>query len=204
MYSPYNFHDKEIKDWKTIKNNYDNSSLLLGNGFSLNFSQTLRYKSLYEGFLNICSEKAKRLFKVLETENFENVLESIDNAEIVCNVLDLKSNSFKKYREEVREGLINSINKIHPSPDLIDQEKITSISNQMLKFKNIFTTNYDLFLYYIILETKVFKDFFFKKYDERFNSLSFSDYQPDSHIHYLHGALFLFEKGLSTLKLKIK
>src|SRR5690554_6401112 len=151
MYSPKNVLDKEIKDWKTIKNNYENSSLLLGNGFSLNFSQTLSYKSLYEDSINTCSEKAKRLFKVLETENFENVLESIDNAEIVCNVLDLKSNSFKKYREEVREGLINSINKIHPGPDLIDQGKITSISNQMLKYKNFFTTNYDLFLYYIIL-----------------------------------------------------
>ncbi len=191
-----------IRQWDWIKKDFKSTSILLGNGFSINFSDTLRYKYLYEFFISDCSELASKLFIQFDTKNFERVLESLETAKLVCDTLNINSPEFERYKLEIREGLINSINKMHPRPVNLNQEKITWISKQFLEFTNIFTTNYDLFLYYIILEARKFNDHFFTRYNGKYNCFENPDVMGRQHIYYLHGALFLFSQGLTTLKIK--
>lgn len=201
-FTPEALNIEGIRQWDWIKKNFTSTSILLGNGFSINFSDTLRYKFLYEFFISSCSDTSKELFDVFSTKNFESVLGNIEIAKTVCQTLKIETDKFAKFHTEVREGLINSINKIHPKPIDVNQNKLKWIGLQFKNYNQIFTTNYDLFLYYIILETKKFGDHLFNSTSSKYNYFGEPDKMNKHHIYYLHGALFLFEKGLTTYKIK--
>lgn len=202
IFTPETLNIEGIRQWEWIKKNFSSTSILLGNGFSINFSKTLRYKFLYEFFISSCSEKSKELFDVFSTKNFESVLGNIEIAKTVCKTLKIETEEFEKLHIEVREGLINSINKIHPKPIDVSQDKLKWIGQQFKNYNQIFTTNYDLFLYYIILEAKKFGDHLFNSDSLKYNYFGEPDKIKNHHIYYLHGALFLFENGLTTYKIK--
>lgn len=202
VYTPDELNLEGIRQWGWIKKEFTSNSILLGNGFSINFSETLRYKYLYEFFIKSCSSTAAELFEKFETKNFERILEYIEIAKIVCDILKVSNSDFEKNTAEIRQGLIDSINKIHPKPIDVNQDKIHWISTQFKDYKNVFTTNYDLFLYYIILEAKGFNDHFFNFASSKFNCFTEPDQFSSHHIYYLHGALFLFEHGITTYKIK--
>lgn len=201
-FTPELLNIEGIRQWEWIKKQFLSTSILLGNGFSINFSDTLRYKFLYEFFIASCSDTSKELFDVFKTKNFENILANIEIAKTVCQILNIEIGEFAKFHAEVREGLINSINKIHPKPVDVDQDKLKWIGLQFKNYNQIFTTNYDLFLYYIILETRKFGDHLFNNVSSKYNYFGEPDKMKSNHIYYLHGALFLFENGLTTYKIK--
>lgn len=201
MYSQEELNLHGIKQWDWIKREFEKSSILLGNGFSINFSETLVYKNLYDFFITKSSLESKLLFEAFETRNFEQVLESIETAKTVCSALKIDTPVFETYKKEVREGLIDSINTIHPRPISVDYDLVSKVAKQFTEFNQIFTTNYDLFLYYIVLETNKFRDHFFNSYSAKYKSFDEPDRMSNNHIYYLHGALFLFESGLTTIKI---
>lgn len=201
-YSVKELNAEGIRQWDSIKDNFSSSSILLGNGFSINFSDSLRYKYLYEFFIKNSTEISKNLFEVFQTKNFEQILESLEVAKTVCQTVEIENEIFDLYKAEIREGLINSINKIHPKPIDVNYHLIKWVSKQFKDFNQIFTTNYDLFLYYIILETTKFGDHMFRNNSINFNHFNGPDVRKKNHIYYLHGALFLFEGGLTTYKIK--
>jgi len=193
-----------IKQWSWIEKDYVNCPILLGNGFSLNFSETLKFKTLYENFKSNASKHAKLLFSEFDTSNFEMVLQHIESTVRVLSAIKDDTEKVDNLKTEVREGLIDSINKIHPTPEHIDQSKILLVAEQFKRFSNIYTTNYDLFLYYIILNSNKFGDYFYYKFysNDRFKLFNQGDRNFKHHIYYLHGALFLYESGIETTKLK--
>ncbi|MDX2191005.1 MAG: DUF4917 family protein [Bacteroidota bacterium] len=201
MYTQDELNIEGIRQWDWIKDEFKKSSILLGNGFSINFSDTLIYKNLYDFFITKSSVESKGLFEAFETRNFEHVLESIETAKTVCTALKIETTAFETYKKEVREGLIDSINTIHPRPISVDYDLVSQVAKQFTDFNQIFTTNYDLFLYYIVLETKKFGDHFFNAYSQKYKYFGEPDQMNNNHIYFLHGALFLFESGLTTLKI---
>lgn len=54
-------------DWK----NFTNCPLLLGNGFSLNFSSRLLYQNLYEKYIENCPEDVKNFLKNLNQQTLK-------------------------------------------------------------------------------------------------------------------------------------
>lgn len=194
----------ELKSWSDISTKYEDKPILLGNGFSLNFSQALAYKRLYEHFERTCSAQSKALFQGLQTTNFETVLMNLEITRQVHSILGLDNTLINSGIKEVKQGLIDSINKIHPVPIDIRQDLVKAISAQFKPFSQIFTTNYDLFLYYITINSEKFGDYFFFKYlKDPDNFQQFVEYDRDNrhHIHYLHGALFLFDRHVEILKI---
>lgn len=193
-----------IRQWNWIEKDFTNCPILLGNGFSLNFSDTLKYKSLYDHFESVASEYAKSLFTEFDTNNFEMILQHVESTHKVLSTLGENTAKIEKLKLEIRTGLIDSINKIHPTPEHIDQSMIALVAEQFKNFSDIYTTNYDLFLYYIILNANKFGDYFYFKFynDESFNLFNPGDKDFKHHIYYLHGALFLYENGLETIKIK--
>jgi len=112
----------------------------------------------------------------------------------------------------LKNGLIESIRNNHPRSSQINQEQLQRLSIQLNNFSDIFTLNYDLFLYHIILKMKdksdkenrdaPYSDYFWGEYDEQFKQFMDYDYPNRKHIYYLHGALFLFKIPPDTLKLR--
>lgn len=201
MFAPGVLKHEGVHQWDTIREKYNQCPILLGNGFSLNFSETLRYSNLFDSFINTCTSGSKNLFRLLATRNFETVLESIETAKLVTEALDSELSGLDKHKTEIKNGLIKTINQIHPRPDAIDYKLTEELAKQFSCFNNVFTTNYDLYLYYIILDSNIFGDHFFTKASTKFHSFEEPDTKKNNHIYYLHGALFLFEHSINTYKL---
>ena len=70
--------DIEIKNWNEIKEDFNNkeTSILLGNGFSIGYNESFNYKSLYER-LEEEEKDMKDMFDKLDTKNFEDVLKCL-------------------------------------------------------------------------------------------------------------------------------
>lgn len=176
-----------IQEWNDIE--FDNNHLLLGNGFSIGISNKFNYRELIEVFGdgNIgrygCT---KKIFKRLDTTNFEDVLKAIYHALVVS--IDNKD-ALNTLYDDVKFALIEAVQRVHPEYDEIPKELI---AHEIVKYKKIFTTNYDLILYWTILSgfTDKFIDFFWGG-DYQFNYKDTDIYQNKIPVYYLHGAVHL-------------
>lgn len=203
-FTPEELNNEGIRDWSVIEDQFTNCPILLGNGFSLNFSETLRYKNLYDNFIQSSSGVSSQLFKEFDTCNFEEILENLEISTRVLKTIGEENTTIGVIHKEIRQGLVDSIHSIHPKPDQIDKELLKRVAAQFSSFSDIYTTNYDLFLYYIILDSGVLGDYFYFTHypDERYKLFNLGDEHRSKHIYYLHGALFIFEHDLDTIKIK--
>jgi hypothetical protein len=171
-------------------------NLLLGNGFSIaqggaNFS----YSSLLEKCGLTADHPIRNVFAVLQTVDFEEVMFALDHASTILHAYgdDARSAEFSEHSAELRNALIHAVREVHPGiqfdiPD--DQRK--NCANFLRQFDRVFTTNYDLLLYWVIvheLSTR-FRDGFGLGDAQN----GFRTFRPDAYCEtfYLHGALHLF------------
>ena len=202
-----------INSWDDIKKTYTHRpNLLLGNGFSINFSSRFMYKSIFEKFQETCDEKFVKLFGSFDTTNFEKIMEYLKYATIVNKILDIPFEEIIKAKEELRDSLIMVVNKIHPKSEEISKEIIENVTLAMISdFEDVFTLNYDLYMYQIIMKSidlrregiieNNYQDFFWADYNSRFKCFEHSIYRYRK-VYYLHGALFIFYFRPNTLKIK--
>lgn len=179
----------DIHNWANLSENLkkNDTSLLLGNGFSIGLCEKFSYTSLLSSFNNqkignyLCT---KKLFDRLETSNFEEVLRAVFHAYIVS--IDNKD-ALKVLYNDIKNSLIKKINEIHPEYDTLP---IKELHPKFINYESIFTTNYDLILYWSILENKnKFCDFFWENY--MFNSENTKIWREKIPVFFLHGALHL-------------
>ncbi len=184
----------------------DWTSILIGNGVSINLCSDFTYRSLYHkwnpnGNPNEQKLPTNSLFeKFGGTGNFERVLSSLETAASVLDTFNQKAlnkqiRAAKEYigeqivqaRDRIREGLIDSIIAIHPRHADIS-ENIKTFSDALSEYHHIYTTNYDALVYWALMMLKrPHVDFFFGKpfcEDEVFPSVR-------DFVCYLHGAIFL-------------
>lgn len=214
MVSEKQLKELGVKNWPELANNFKEADLLLGNGFSINLHGHFNYKSLFQEFLKKRTPSERRIFESFGTHNFEQIQEILLSAKRVNEIFNIAKND-RTIDEAIRllkNGLIESIKNNHPSSKKIDANQLQKLSTQLNKFGDIFTLNYDLFLYHIILKMKdksvkensiaPYSDYFWEEYDEQF--LQFMDYEEyhPKYIYYLHGALFLFKISPDTFKLR--
>lgn len=200
-----------IYQWKDIQPRYDLPDLLLGNGFSINLSPKFNYKSLFDTFLNKCNEPFKSLFNHFGTTNFEQILNFLSHALKVNTILKLETDLVVQSIEALKLGLIETIKEVHPRVDEVDWSKIDIITKELKLFGNIYSTNYDLYLYHIIMKTLdasrddgsyiPYQDYFWGKSDNGFKEFRNSQCYRYKHVYYLHGALFIFNHGIRDLKI---
>lgn len=190
-----------IRNWASISDKFQGADLLLGNGFSLNFSTLLNYTSLFEGFLGGCEPKDAKLFRRFGTTNFESIQEQLLNAKKVNALLGLPTHPIDPAIRKLREGLITSVQQIHPLAQDIDTDALWNASEALDPFEDVFTLNYDLFLYRIIMVSvdrsrvagvRRHNDYFWQPTGSEFLEFMDFDNLPNKHVYYLHGALFLF------------
>lgn len=211
-----------IFDWPELAPNFKDSNLLLGNGFSLNIAQeSFKYDSIFEEFLGNCPTDYGNIFKIFGTSNFESILQKLCDTKYVNELFGIREPRVDQAIQLLQNGLITTIRDIHPKAEEIYWDKLERLANQVRFFSDIFTLNYDLFLYHIVMilkdqmeknekyrGTKEYKrlwrysDCFWKNYDGDFHLFSsYQDIERFRFVYYLHGALFIFRKSLDDLKL---
>ena len=180
--------------------------LLLGNGFSQAY-----YGSSYTALFNAIgeekkNERIKKLFDLFGTSNFEMVMSCLKNAQLLSQIYDFSDSEIKKDYERIRDALAEAILKVHPESTIqIPENHKISCQKFLKKFDDIYSVNYDLLLYWVVLQGPEvsFGDYFFRDQD---TPSEYCEYFEDGskttkHILFLHGALHLFLKnGITTKK----
>lgn len=192
--------------------------LLLGNGFSINYSHEIfTYKALAEYISKNGSELVKNLFLSFKTENFELIMEQLDQMIAVLQTipgLEESSKNLAFAKEGLKTALIDAIRKSHPDHVFkVTDDEIKHCSNFLKTYiqtsGKIFTTNYDLLLYWVINrglnEDKRPSDGFYRSITnpeevKRGMTPEYSDLiwssKNEQDVFNLHGGLHIFdEKG---------
>lgn len=171
------------------------NSIVLGNGFSVNIHNGFNYANLYDEAR--FSESTKNLFEEFNTWNFELVLETLRDAQRVGSVLGIEQDSINDHYLDVQNALFRAVENRHIDwGDFSDRaEKV--IAESLIKYQKVFTTNYDLCLYWAIVDqqqTHSTKDFFWG-IDGTFDpgDVLVPGAVHYSQIFYLHGGLHLWE-----------
>ena len=187
--------DSGLMPWADIGGS-DWSSLLLGNGFSMNIWRRFEYASLYEAATDTAispslNAKCISLFKSLETLNFEDVLRVLYHARLVDELLSsTQIHEIDSLYSTTKNALAAAVNHFHVPYGF---SGLSSINASLQSFRDIFTTNYDLIPYWAIMHnSSKFKDLFWGS-DNVFDSRDSQVSSGSCTIHYLHGAIHLVE-----------
>lgn len=205
----YGKHFKTYKDVLT-KTKGRNRHLLLGNGFSINYNkQIFNYNKLVEYINEINDEDLIKIFKAVNTSNFEEIMEQID---ITIKIISTFENNqliqqLSEAKIKLKNTLIDAIDSMHPSNVFNVSETEANYCKDFLnpfleKRNSIITTNYDLLLYWVLMKKaedfEKFSDGFFRNSEE--SELTWGSNRFSQNIFYLHGALHLFDKGNAIVK----
>ena len=180
--------------------------LLLGNGFSIACDQIFKYEKLFQYAKESgLPQEVVGLFDYFGTNNFEGVLKQLEDCNWIANhyriIPGVLERFFVEEYESVKTALIHAVTKTHLArPADIAVEKKNACVNFLSPYYNIFTTNYDLLLYWTTMhgaDQLEMRDGFRSDSDDQSGPLVFSSSVRDQQaILFLHGALHLFyERG---------
>ena len=181
--------------------------LLLGNGFSISLRPDIfSYGSLYENADFSAAPHVPALFDALGTKDFEIVIHYLQNAAKVVEVYRPKlkrlAARLRQDAEAIKDALVTAVAKRHPDrPYDVLPSQYTVCRKFLSNFDHIFTLNYDVLLYWTLMQTEVddlelLPDDGFR-HPEDDPDLPYVSWQQSQSatIHYLHGALHLFDRG---------
>lgn len=186
--------------------------VLLGNGFSRACRNDIfAYDALFErADFRTLSPTAREVFEVLDTVDFEEVMRGLDTAaKLVELYAPGQAELVDRLRQDslgLREVLVKAIAESHPDlPSAIPRERYAACRRFLSKFDKIFTLNYDLLLYWALmqvdLEPEVPCDDGFRTPED---PAPYVTWEPENiynqNVYYLHGALHLFDSGTEVQK----
>lgn len=185
-------------------------TVVLGNGFSQAVWPGFSYGSLYqvasqqEGGL---APEAVALFEEFGTTNFEDVLSALVTAMRVSSALSEDTETLTDAHRAVQEALGHTVAEVHVPWDRVAGDRLAHIRGQLVRHRSVFTTNYDLLLYWAIMHEggpAPFKDFMWAGEGRRFDERD-TDVWPKGAIpvYYLHGALHLRTTAFPEVTFKV-
>jgi hypothetical protein len=194
--------DGSLVSWSDLAERHKWSVLFLGNGLSINVSQRFAYRELFDhvsgGGLTASDLK---LFD--GTPNFERALGDLSTAIRVAKVAGVDPTEFFDRYRRIQLALGSAIREVHPRQSHVGSEALTAIRTHMLKYEWIFTTSYDLILYWAMISERgrfqPFRDLF----RAPSGRLEFDPGRIDIPtgwipVYFLHGALHLIVGGSGT------
>lgn len=189
-----------------------NKHVLLGNGFSIALKPDIfSYNSLYDNADFTAIPHIQALFEVLNTRDFEIVIRHLQDAATVIEVYrpDLRdfSDKLRADAASLKDALVVAIAKRHPDrPFEVEPVQYAACRKFLSNFGHIFTLNYDVLLYWSLMQDKV--DELVLRPDDGFRHPEDNPDEPyvswqeanSPTVHYLHGALHLFDTGAEITK----
>jgi Domain of unknown function (DUF4917) len=164
-------------------------ALLLGNGSSVAISSRFRYGSLLDAAGLTKDDLA--LFDHLRTVDFEEVLHCLHAARFVVGQTGGAPQPIADRYSELRQKLVNAVDTHHVSrADALGTGVLQAWNVELMKYASIFSTNYDLLLYWSINQkSDQFVDFVFAGGFDEGNCVSFGSKRQ---VWWLHGGLHLY------------
>lgn len=187
--------------------------ILLGNGFSISWKDSVfRYDSLLnQAAFDSISVPAIEIFEALDTTDFEYVMRSLNDSSKIIPIYQPNSSEISANMvtdsSKLRDVLVKTIADNHPErPSEITEDEYENAINFLSRFDgNIYTLNYDLLLYWVMM--KAYSQNKFKCTDgfidpEEESTYVVWDTSGSNHprVYYLHGALHLFDSGIELQK----
>lgn len=170
-------NDIPILKW-TDNCNQGWDTLLLGNGASIALHDGFNYQSLYQQAYPATSEAVERLlFEQMKTCDFERVLSSCRNAQLVNISLNQDAAPIELAHRNIQKALIAAIHYVHPEYSSVE-ERLRRAAQFGSRFRTVISLNYDLTLYWASLLYNQknglhYKDGFIDKNND--NTLSFRE-----------------------------
>lgn len=187
---------------------------LLGNGFSIACRPSIfLYGKLYErADFSGLSPYVKKVFKALSTQDFERIIKALrDTREVIRVYRGTDRALIDKLQQDadgLRELLVQTIAACHPAwPGEIKEHEYAACREFISHFKNVYTLNYDLLLYWAQMHTpdgeQPTSDDGFRKTEDDYDA-PYVTWEPSNtrgqNMWFLHGALHLFDAGSETQK----
>lgn len=208
---------------KSIKKNREKRQfhLLLGNGFSMAYdSNIFSYNALHDFITNLDDPDLTTVLGVIETKNFEIIMQQLDNFSAIIDAFGGDSALKEKVdaaSSRLKSSLLNAVKSLHPEHVfMVPEEQSVACSNFLNIFLesggHIFSTNYDLLLYWILLRNQIINhvdgfgrelenpDEVVKGEDEQWSELIWGKYKNTQNVYYVHGALPFFDTGIDIVK----
>jgi len=197
--------------------------LLLGNGFSMAYDKDIfSYNSLSNFIEKIDNKLLQKLFNIINTKNFELIMQQLDNFCALAKEFS-KDNELegkiKKANKDLKKSFIEAIKELHPEhvytiPEQKSKTCAAFLNTFLQENGNIFTTNYDTLLYWVLMRNNKIINVpidgfgrdvedtgeYIPEEDLEFTELRWGKHRGKQNIHYLHGALPLFDTGIDIVK----
>ena len=192
--------NSDLLSWDDIRAAEDVrwQGLLLGNGSSIAVADSFAYPSLYDV---ACSERisnplgamSRRLFEDFGTRNFEFVLASLKLAGRVNAAAEIDAPSLSELYREVQVGLFESVASVHVEWDRVAPRTLGEIRRALLRHKRVYSTNYDLLVYWAMLregDPYDLRDFFWSD-GNTFDPANVGILGDPTLVYFLHGGVHL-------------
>ncbi len=205
---------------KSIAKNRDREfHLLLGNGFSMSYDKEIfSYNALHEFIQKLDNEDLSKILKVIETKNFEVIMQQLDNFSSLIETFGGDPNLKAKIdgaSKKLKTSLLDAVKSLHPEHVFTIPESESRACSEFLKIfldteGLIFSTNYDLLLYWVLMRNAVINhvDGFGRDLEnpddppEEFiwSELRWGKNRDEQNVFYVHGALPFFDTGAYIVK----
>jgi Domain of unknown function (DUF4917) len=196
--------DGTLPLWSDVATAHDWQALLLGNGMSINVWGGFAYHRLFDHARSdgLTADDLK-LFG--DTPNFELVLGDILTSIKVLESLGQDADALYDRYASIQAALGHAVREVHLRQPDVPPAALATIRSTMESFEWVFTTSYDLLLYWAMAQPtwRPFVDLF--KYRGRceFDARRCDVMSDEIPIYFLHGALHLVTgEGGATWKLK--
>ncbi len=200
----FNTVDGNLYDWNSLKDDaYRWNGIFIGNGASISVWDNFNYPSIFNRATlpdaqQYLTASDKTLFLTLGTQNFEQVLSSLKTASIISQALGLDDTVIIQRYNSIKQALINAISDVHIPWNKVPAEVLATIRSALLDYKYIYTTNYDLLIYWSVMyqDPAPFTDYFYTEDFDTSNTKIF--FETTKRVLYLHGALHLYKHPSGT------
>jgi Domain of unknown function (DUF4917) len=136
-----------LDDWRDLASQFKWDTLLLGNGMSINIWEPFGYAKLYDHARSRgLSPEERRLFAA--TPNFERVLADLLTAIKVNEATGIETAPLFAHYRNVQRALVRAVREVHLNQTRIPPSTRKLIGETLQEFQWVFTTSYDLLVYW--------------------------------------------------------
>ena len=151
------FDMPRIYEWSEIKDEFTDS-LLVGNGGSMALSNNFVYKSLYEKATEKenLDQATQHVFSKFynDSHDFERVLYRLWQANYINDLFSVSDEEKQKIKDGynlIQKALLKAVKDIHPDHREL-KGQLFLVGKYLSHFKTVFSLNYDLIMYWSMLE----------------------------------------------------
>lgn len=189
--------DGTLRPWQEVARRHAWEVLLLGNGLSINVWPKFAYASLFDqAQQDGLGTSDRALFD--GTHNFERALSDLKTAMRVAGALGMDAGPMLERYRSIQVALGHAIRQVHLNRSAVPDETFDRIRTTMLEHEWIFTTSYDLIVYWAMKGPDgwaPFADFLSQNGRCEFDPERTAVYAEQVPVYFLHGALHLVVGG---------